>query len=78
MYTASPGEAMQHPILRLVGDGDAEPIHDLNEEVRRDLLELAERHLRTLAGSKSRWLPFLSVIASEAESPDERAVLGPV
>lgn len=78
---SSTGEVMQHhqsPLLSLVAhDGESKTIEELDEDCRRDLLDLAERHQNVLAGSRSHWLPFLGVIVQETE-PAERAALGPV
>lgn len=52
--------------------GEGKSVAELDEECRVALLGLAESQLQTLAGSKSRWLPFLAVIADEA-SDDARA-----
>ena len=65
----------QQPMLFLVPvEGEGKSVQELDEECRRDLLAVAERHLKALSGSSSRWLPFLSVIASECAA-DERAGL---
>lgn len=64
----------QHPMLFLVPiEGEAKPLAELDEECRADLLEVAERHLEILSGSKSLWLRFLAVIADECSDSAEMA-----
>lgn len=53
----------QHPILSLVS-GDATSIGDLEREALEELREVAERHLKSLAGSSSAWIGLLSAVAS--------------
>lgn len=68
----------QDPMLFLVSiAGEGKSVRELDEECRAALLAVAEEHLAALAGSRSRWLPFLAVIAAECGEAGGKAALGP-
>ena len=67
-----PTTPRQQPMLFLVPiEGEGKSVEDLEGEAASDLLEVARRHLASLAGSTSRWLPFLDVIVEECSSAGE-------
>jgi hypothetical protein len=56
-------------------EGSGQSVAELNEECREELLDIAIRHSAALAGSRSLWLPFLSVILEECAGPAVMAEL---
>lgn len=67
------GNHRQSPILGLVAlDGEGKSVEELDDECREAFLEVAERQLDALAGSRSRWRAFAALIAEEC-APHETA-----
>jgi hypothetical protein len=65
---------MQGSPALVLREGYGQSVEQLNEECRAELLEVAQRHMAALAGSRSLWLPFLAVIVAEC-SDDVTAAL---
>lgn len=56
----------QSPLLTLIPlEGEGRSVEELELACTDDLREVVERHLAALAGSSSRWLPFLALLAEE-------------